>query len=219
MVQNEGKITVPRLRVTPVHGCVLVKDAHSIPILPEHIDMFNQYLELAFRQGLLPSRDGFYKACADYYRVSGQRYPVITSTPDTATIPPLPTAGAAVLDSDIFWRKLFAEQYRRDRPWLAFPPKLDFSNSLWVAVVVIETSRGHTAGYYWTGTRPSHYHDFDEIFPTGPADHDMGLETCRGFLQIRSGPFGLYFDMVLMNVDEAGRAEADLLRELDDAEN
>jgi hypothetical protein len=214
MVQNEGKVAVPRLRTTPVHGSILVRDAHSVPVLPEHIDLFNEYLEFGFREKLLPMRDGFYKSCMDYHRSLGRRPPVIASTPDAFTVPPRPTAGAAVLDSDIFWRKLFAEQYRRDHPWIPYPSKLDLGNSLWVAVVVLESgSRGHNDGYYWSGSRPSHYHDMDDIVYTGPADHEMAIETCRGFLQIRRNLNGLYFRMVLTD------GEADGARAPDNAED
>jgi hypothetical protein len=208
MVQDQGMVTVPRLHTTPVYGSILVRDAHSVLVLPEHIDMFNHYLEYGFRQKLLPTRDGFYKSCMDYHRSSGRRPPVIASTPDAFSSPLRPTAGAAVLDADIFWRKLFAEQYRRDHPWIPYPPKLDLGNSLWVAVVVIESgTRGHNDGYYWSGSRPSHYHDLDDIVSTGPEDHEMAIETCRGFLQIKRGRFGLYFKLLVTD-GEADGAQA-----------
>ena len=209
MAQNQGMVTVPRLRTTPVHGSILVRDAHSALVLPEHIEMFNQYLEFGFRQQLLPMRDGFYKSCMGYHRSSGRRPPVIASTPDAFTAPLRPTAGAAVLDSDIFWRKLFAEQYRRDHPWIPYPPKLDLGNSLWVAVVAIESgTRGHNDGYYSSGSRPSHYHDIDDIVYTGPADHEMAIETCRGRLQIKLGPFGHYFKMRWTDGEADGAPQA-----------
>jgi hypothetical protein len=53
----------------------------------------------------------------------------------------------------------------------------------------------------------------DDIVYTGPADHEMAIETCRGFLQIRRNLNGLYFRMVLTD------GEADGARAPDNAED
>jgi hypothetical protein len=198
LVQNRNLVTVPTLGVISVHGTVLLRHADAIQIHPEHLDLFNNYLDHAYQTGLLPDREGFFRYCSDRCRFTGSNPMVISEPLERFHGRQHGLENTAGTDAEIFWRKLFrCERLRRSNlePPIPLSPAWDFHDTLLIAASVVTNrvkGRGpRPRGYYLICPRPVRPAD-DEVKRCGREDHELGIKLKCGFLMIRSGPLGCF---------------------------
>jgi hypothetical protein len=189
------------LSTIPVHGTILVKQADQVQIQPEHVALFNYYLDFAFEQNLLPHGDGFMRYCTDCCRETRHCLPLISSTPDSFFFGQQGPKITAVMDSEIFWRKLFACERslrRGNQPGINLALQMSLENSLRIAAMVVEgRARGNgpqTEGYYLAYPKMTLL-PAESVVVTGPAEHDLVIETLGGPLCICLDSRGAYFEI------------------------
>lgn len=184
-----------------MHGTILVKQTDQVQIQPEHVALFNYYLDFAFENSLLPHSDGFMRYCMDQCRHSPSNLLAFNSTQDSSFFGLQGVKITAVMDSEIFWRKLFACEHvlRRGRqPGVNLALQMSLENSLRIAAMVIEgRARGlgpQTEGYYLAYPNVTLL-PAESVMATGPAEHDIVIETLGGPLSISLDPRGAYFEI------------------------
>lgn len=216
-------VAVPKLNVFPVDGSILLIHGDRIPIQPEHVLLFNEYLDHVFKKVAIPFRDEFAGVCATRSVKRPDSLPPIDSTPEsragggtfndmTYWIELGSTTGALEprLQDILPWYKLrHAVMAERNDPGAHIDGIHDLVASLLIAAIVVECDRPNY-GPFFIGRRIFHC----SSDPTVPSDNDLAaasagkfykiaLWTNRGLLCIRHGPRGFYFDLIATAPSEA----------------
>ncbi|KAJ4289424.1 hypothetical protein N0V88_006904 [Collariella sp. IMI 366227] len=198
LVQDQGRATVPRLRTIPISRKVDLMHADTSPVRQEHVDMFNEYLDMAMtRRQALPSRAELFAFCLSYCARNScecgppaidQKPLVSLSGLNSATFPA--QLDTATIDDEIFWRKL-KRQYmppRNRSPLSHSRSNSDIIQTLRIAAKVVESHvQAFLKGQFLVRGAIHGYSGANSAVSFGLGGEGVGIQTSVGFLRVRDG--------------------------------